>query len=142
MTKPKCGKWPYDFTTKVESLDDIDTEYNGVSIEEEVSIRMELDELEKELTPRQKEVYEGLKSGMDNSEIESAFGFNTNNAVRWQKHQVKNKYYAIKTGKVNEYICKDCAWIWKQDGAIRCPKCESHLILLTRKDIPTINEFD
>ena len=74
-------KWPYDFTTKVESLDDIDTEYNGVSIEEEVSIRMELDELEKELTPRQKEVYEGLKSGMDNSEIESAFGFNTNNFV-------------------------------------------------------------
>lgn len=138
-------KYPYDNaqmwrdTVRVEDIADFLPD-RAVSVEEEVSIRMEMEELEDSLTPRQDQVLNGLISGMSNTEIEAAFGFKTNNAVRWQKHQVKRKYLKLKGEKVNEYICKECAWQWKQKSALNCPKCDSRALLCTRKNVPVIDE--
>ncbi len=133
-------KWPFDFSEtwqNIKSTDDIvDTLDDGtISVEDEVQSRLQFDELLNSLTPKEKEVFDGLLDGMNNNEIERIYHFNTNNAVRWHKHQVKKKYHNLRDETVNEYICKDCIWQWKQKSAVICPKCDSRRILLTARDV-------
>ena len=133
-------KWPFDFSEtwqNIKSTDDLaETLDDGmISVEDEVLSRLQFDELLESLTPKEREVFDGLLDGMTNSEIERIYRFNTNNAVRWHKHQVKRKYYSLRDETTNEYICKDCIWQWKQNSAVTCPKCDSRRILLTAKNV-------
>lgn len=139
--KAYIQKYPFDFSETwhtIRSTDDLADTLDGhtISVEEEVQSRLQFEELMAKLTPKEHIVFEGLLDGMTNSEIERIYHFNTNEAVRYMKHRVKRKYHAIRDETVNEYICKDCIWQWKQKSAVTCPKCDSRRILLTAKDLP------
>lgn len=137
--KAYVQKYPFDHSETwhtIKSTDDLLGIGDGaISVEDEVISRIQFDELIESLTPKEREVFDGLLDGMTNSEIERIYRFNTNNAVRWHKHQVKRKYYNLRDETINEYICKDCIWQWKQNSAVTCPKCDSRRILLTARDV-------
>lgn len=133
-------KYPFDFSETwhtIKSTDDlVNIDSTSISVEDEVQSKLQFEQLLDDLTPKEREVFDGLLDGMTNSEIERIYHFNTNEAVRYHKHRVKRKYHAMRDETVNEYICKDCIWQWKQNSAVTCPKCDSRRILLTAKNLP------
>lgn len=89
-------KWPFDFTTPIESLEDAgEIEEVGISVEDEVAARLDVQTLEDSLTPRQVAVYNLILQGLKHAEIKDIEGFNTESAVRFHKHSIKKKYNQI-----------------------------------------------
>lgn len=91
-------KWPFDFTTPIESLEGIEdeVEQGGISVEDEVAARIDVQTLEAGLTPKQVAVYNLIIQGLKHAEIKDIEGFNTESAVRFHKHTIKKKYNQIK----------------------------------------------
>ena len=125
------NKWPFDFRYTIGDIDDIDTVSNSPSLEDEMNSKLDLETFENKLTDRQMDVWQGLKDGLNSSEIEQAYNFNTNGAVRWQKHQIKTALKNHKHKILHEYVCKSCAWIFKDSRELDCPKCGSRDLLDT-----------
>lgn len=144
--KDYCNKYPYDYVERWATVKQIDEMADflpddRMSVEEEVDAKLEYEKFVDGLTPRQNDVFQGLLSGMKNSEIEAGLGFNSNNTVRWYKHKIKHKYLETAYHTINEYICKECAWQWRASQATKCPQCNNKSILITRKNIPDIKDI-
>ncbi len=132
-------RWPFDNMATWDSNGDIldfKEEAQQVSVEDEVSDRLITEELIKSLSPRQKLIFEALRDGSNSVEIEQDQGYNTNNAVRWHKHQIKKKYNDLKEDKyeeVFEFVCKDCGNVFSGiQTESPCPSCESKNTLFTK----------
>lgn len=124
-------KWPFDYREPVIPLDELELNGRSPSLEEQTDQTMEMEQLLESLTPHQRKVFELLEEGKTNSEIEKIMGFNTNSAVRFQKHAIKQKYHTLKGEELNEYVCKSCAFIYKDKTPLECPKCGSRDVLNT-----------
>lgn len=119
-------RWPFDDYDPNVSLDDlIVLDNSSPSVEDIVSTRLEIDKIRGSLSPKTQKVFDALLEGKSNPEIEKQLGFNSNEAVRWQKNQVKQEYYKTTGRKLNEYVCRDCAHIYKDISPLECPKCGS-----------------
>lgn len=143
--KEYASKYPFDYAeswTTVKQLDQLADFLpdDHLTVEDEIDAKLEYEQFVRDLTPRQKEVWDGLLSGMNNREIEAGLGFGSNNTVRWYKHKIKRKYLEMKYNTTKEWICKDCAWQWREDDAIRCPCCASRSVLCTKKDILIVDD--
>lgn len=128
------NKWPFDMmATWQNNLDITDPalqiQSNQASIEEEVADRLDTERLIAELSPRAKKVFEALRDGATSVQIEYEQGYNTNNAVRWHKHQIKKKYIEIKNEQYKlcfEFVCRDCGLVFDgQEVDSICPSCDS-----------------
>lgn len=102
---------------------------NQVSVEEEAASAYDTERLIAELSPRQRKIFEALRNGDTSVEIEIEQGYNTNNAVRWHKHQIKKKYESIKADKYEikfEFVCRDCGNIFNgEEIESNCTQCDS-----------------
>jgi predicted Zn-ribbon and HTH transcriptional regulator len=124
-------RYPFDFREPVIPLDEIEINAKIPGPEEHTDQALEMDKLLDSLTDHQKKVFELLQEGRTNSEIEDIMQFNTNSAVRFQKHAIKQKYNQIKDSQLNEYVCRSCAFIYKDKTPLDCPKCGSRDVLNT-----------
>lgn len=133
-------RWPFDNMAKWGDnvgLEDLKNEAQGATVEEEVADRMDTEKLINSLTPRQKKIFDALREGLNSVEIEISQGYNTNNAVRWHKHQIKKKYNSIKADRYElrfEHACRTCGNIFETLNLkdVVC-ECESKDILFIRQ---------
>lgn len=87
-------RYPYDLTQA--QYDDIYNEDGSVyiealqaSVEDEVDVRVGLDKAIDSLSVKQKKVWALMQQGYTHKQIKEKLGFNTENAVRWHKFQIK-----------------------------------------------------
>lgn len=133
-------RYPLDnIVNRTELLDitEIQIQDTKPSLEEEAAERLETEALIANLTPRQKEIFDALYTGKTSLQIEIEQGYNTNNAVRWHKHQIKKKYKSIKADRYEqrfEFVCRECGNVF--DGLVidsACPLCGSDDCLFTKQ---------
>lgn len=133
----------YPFDTMINRNDVLDItdpllqiQSDQASVEEEVADRLDTERLVAELSPRQRAIFDALRDGATSIEIEVEQGYNTNNAVRWHKHQIKKKYTTIKADKwvqKFEFVCRDCGNIFDGDEIESiCTSCDSKDTLFLR----------
>ena len=141
------SRWPHDKETKmvIQSMpEDIEIAWNAPSPEEEAQDSYNTQILIDNLTPKQKKIFEALRDGKNSVEIENEQGYNTNNAIRWHKHQIKKKLYAIKHDKYAQligYVCRDCGVVFEIDvTAEQVCRCGSTDILKTNQRFKPIFE--
>lgn len=141
-------RWPFDNMAKWGDnlpLEDLKKESQSASVEDEVADRMDTQKLIESLTPRQKKIFDALREGLNSVEIEVSQGYNTNNAVRWHKHQIKKKYNSIKADRYEkrfEYVCRECGNIFEiliQEDEPACT-CDSKNTLFIRQYFKPIFE--
>lgn len=134
-------RYPFDTMLKWEDNIDlsdptIQIQAVQISVEDEVSDRLEIERLVANLTPKQKLIFEALRDGENSVQIEIEQGYNTNNAVRWHKHQIKKKYNSILADKYEqcfEFVCRECGNIFDgQEIESICPSCDSKDTLFLR----------
>jgi predicted Zn-ribbon and HTH transcriptional regulator len=133
-------RWPFDNMATWDSNSDIvdyREEAKQPSIEEEVGDRLLTEELIRNLSPRQKKIFEAIRDGQSSVEIEIEQGYNTNIAVRWHKHQIKKKYKSLKADnyeKIFEFVCRDCGNVFEgKKIESPCPSCDSKDTLFTKQ---------
>lgn len=128
------SRWPHDFKLTPVPIDEYEPVSKDPSLEEQINDKLELEKFESSLTDHQRQVFQLLKEGKTNSEIEEILGFNTNSAVRFQKHSLKQKIQEVYPSHLNEYVCRSCAFIYKDKTPLDCPKCGSRDVLNTTVD--------
>ena len=133
-------RWPFDnMATWDNNLDiqDYKEQAEQVSVEDEVADRIMTQELIKNLTPKQKKIFEAIREGQDSVEIEKSQGYKTNNAVRWHKHQIKRKYTALKADSYEKrfgFVCRDCGNVFSGlEIESPCTSCDSKDTLFTKQ---------
>lgn len=81
-----------DAATRVD-IDELYSHDDGsLHMEDQVAARLELEQLEASLTPRQLRIFTLYKQGKVPREIKELEGYNTENAIRYQKFLIKKKY--------------------------------------------------
>lgn len=127
-------RWPFDnMATWQNNLDitspELQIQSLQASIEDEVADRLDTEMLIAELSPKAKKIFEALRDGATSVQIEVEQGYNTNNAVRWHKHQIKKKYTSIKASEYEqhfEFVCRECGNIFNGEQiASACTSCDS-----------------
>ena len=134
-------KWPFDNMINWAHVLDItdpllQIQAEQASVEDEAAERLDTEALVANLTPRQKKIFDALYNGQSSVEIEISQGYNTNNAVRWHKHQIKKKYEAIKADKWEqhfEFVCRECGNVFDSlELDSHCPACDNSDVLFLK----------
>lgn len=68
----------------------------GPDIVELADIRIRRDRLVDSLSAKQKAIWELYEQGKNPAEIKDILGYNTTEAVRWQKHKIKQKWVMVR----------------------------------------------
>lgn len=135
-------RWPFDNMVNWQNVLDItdpllQIQSDQASVLDEAAEKLDTEKLIANLTPRQKKIFDALYDGASSVEIEITQGYNTNNAVRWHKHQIKKKYEAIKADRYEkrfEFVCRECGNVF--DGLVidsACPLCGYGNCLFTKQ---------
>lgn len=79
------------------SIDDLFSQDDGsLKLEDQIAAKMEMEALEGSLTPRQLKIFKLYKQGKNPREIKELEGYNTENAIRYQKFLIKKKYEQLR----------------------------------------------
>lgn len=68
----------------------------GPDIVELADIRFRRDRLVDSLSAKQKAIWELYEQGKNPAEIKDILGYNTTEAIRWQKHKIKQKWVMVR----------------------------------------------
>lgn len=141
------SRWPYDKETQIPIYsmpEELELAMDIPSPEEEAADAYDTEILFKNISPRQQVILKALREGKTSLEIKEEHGYNTDNAVRWHKHQVKKVMTAIKADSYihyTEYVCRDCGTVFETENSIYCPTCGSDNLLKTgQRSKPVFDE--
>jgi len=94
-------RYSFDHAQTWDDMQGSDTEFRtladtGPDIEELADIRMKRDKLVDSLSAKQKAIWDLYEQGKNPAEIKDILGYNTTEAIRWQKHKIKQKWIMVR----------------------------------------------
>lgn len=94
-------RWPFDYIQTRESTIGSDEAFEtladyGPDIVEQVDMRIKRERFIDSLSERQYKIWELYEQGKNPAEIKEILGYNTTNAIRWHKNQIKTKWVIVR----------------------------------------------
>ena len=93
-------KWPFDYIQTRDSTVGSDEVFDtladdSVSLVHEIDIKMRYGNFVDSLSSRELQIWRLYEEGKNPAEIMDTLGYNTTNAVRWHKHNIKKKWVLV-----------------------------------------------